>query len=246
MDQSRWPGVTRQHRITQINGRTYNDNIKIHRVLRSIAPGMVSFRVSHEGKFQDLLVESRPRGITEKTVFAIRVVVGVQLFAIGILAFYLSPGHIVSWIFLFFSASLGTLCLAASAAVPNLFALYLTTELGMALTTSFGLHLFARFPRPLSFIISSRRRVFALYAPGILLFSIFSVTFILDDWRGISTAIRPVMQIWLFALDKKGPIKEVSATEMPTEMPTVSTAQHIAPEAPQTKMDTSTPASMEK
>jgi hypothetical protein len=161
----RWPGVRLDDRVVSINGIPVDD-AELWKPFVKPGPLEVRFRRG-DSEWVQRASTSGWSGLYRGAVW-FRLIVGALLFAIGLAAFLVRPGQLVSWLFLLFSYILGVLSLLGWLFEDG-HLIYDVQYLLMPLGSSIVLHLFCLFPRPADFLAGRRVRVALLYLPPLVL-----------------------------------------------------------------------------
>lgn len=167
--EGRWRGVERGDLLVAIDGAPVSPSPKASAALEWLTPGAHTLTFERDGARFERSGEARPRRLHEQAAIWLRVTLGAVTLLIGLLAFGLSPGRRVSWLFLLFTAALAAFLWIVVVNSGPVGFMTPVMMLCLAAPTSLALHLFSVFPRPLA--LFTRRPWIALgfYLPSALL-----------------------------------------------------------------------------
>jgi hypothetical protein len=181
----RWPGVDVEDQILSVGGTSVSSPTDYERVRRDLALGPVTMRFRRGEREWAVTADATPLGAAPKTGAVVQVISGAVLAIIGMLAFALRPGPLVSWLFMLLCYALAGLIVipwwtAGVYTVPGVRVMIVLLLLASALC----IHLFALFPRPVLPMVRGRRWL-AWYAFAAFLAPPHVLSYPRPEWRRI-------------------------------------------------------------
>lgn len=170
VDPARWPALASGDRVVAIDGAAVAP-AEVDARIDGHAHGALALVVVRDGKRVAARGEILARPLAYRIAVAVRVGSGAASMLIGLVAFLIRPGVIVTWLFLFFCYDVGASLLALVAFLDPNVSMRVVLG-GFALGSSLAVHLFSLFPAAAEPLRRRPVAAVALYVPAVALLPI--------------------------------------------------------------------------